>query len=339
MAGPLVMHLYRFGLLLLLIPGLCAPAIAETESTEEFVGPPADFSGFPEEEDEDEEAPLFVDQAHLFLSSKLVNFINDVDHFFGDERLDVEAEGSFLRLNYGIVANTDGSFDNVSKLRLKADLPRIQEKLNLLIETDEEDDGGEGTETTPSDGLLAGTGNYSTALRFMARETKKWNVLVDAGLRFGNPPDKFIRNRYRRTVTHRSWNMRISETFFWYDSQGIGATTQLDLDRRIGWNDLFRSRTKATWTRNEDQFEFGQGFALYHEVNPHRALAVNFSISGLSRPKNHVTGYSYGVTFRTRTIRDWIFVELRPAFGHQEEDDFRLTPTFTILMEAIIGNI
>lgn len=326
-------------ILLALILGLCPPVAAQTPSGDDTTVND-DFSGLAEEEDAAEQEPTpFVDRAHLFLSNTLVKFVNDVDLFFGDERLDVEAEGSFLRINYGIVANIDGSFDNVSKLRLKADLPRVQEKLNLLLETDEEDEFDGAQQTTPTNNLLAGTNNYSTALRFIARETSKWNVLVDAGLRFGNPPDKFIRNRYRRRVTHRYWNMRLSETFFWYDSKGIGATTELVFDRRIGWHDLFRSSTRATWTRNEDQFDFSHGFALYHEINKDRALGLSFDISGASRPKNHVSGYSYGVTFRARTARDWVFVQLRPAFSHREDDNFRMTPTLTLLLEAIIGKI
>lgn len=283
------------------------------------------------------ENSTFIDTAHLFLSTKLVNLVDEVDMFFGDERLDHEARGSFMRLALGFVANTDGTLSAINRMRLKADLPRIQEKLNLVFESDEE--GSQLDSDPASIGALSGNDGTSTALRFIVRETRKWNVLADAGIRFGNPLDKFVRNRYRRTVTHRTWTLRLSETFFWYDSIGVGETTLLDADSRVGWNNLFRSSSFITWTRNDDILKFGQSFKLFHEIDEARALAMQFQINALSRPKNHVTDYSFGASLRTRTGRRWLFLELNPKLGFDEENNFRATPTLTILMEAIIGGI
>ncbi len=327
------------------------PVAAQAEDT--VLPPPS--AGTPEEEspaaavesgrqaEEVEKAGAawsLLDSAHSFLSTRLVEFVDQVDTFFGDERVDDESRDSFLRFGYGMVANTDGTFDDVSRLRLKVDLPRIEKKLNILFETDGEEAFTTGTAQQDNPVFAGNRSDYSTALRYVVKESSKWSALADAGVSFGNPPDEFLRGRLRRTEAVKDWNFRFTQMIFWYQSKGLGETTQFDIETRAGWNDLLRLVAKATWTDKTAEFDYGQSISLYHELGPRHAMVLSAGYSGESEPTSRVTGYFFGGRVRKRANRrKWLFFELEPKWQFSEQMNFRMQPTLTMSIEAMFGGI
>ena len=280
-----------------------------------------------------------LDSAHAYLSGHLVDFVDNVDMFFGDRRIDEEARGSFVRFGYGLVANNDGTFDEVSRIKIKVDLPRIEKKLNILFASDAEDDylAGEQQDNPVFQGNRS---DYSTSLRYVMQESSKWNIHADAGVVLRDPPQEFVRGRLRRAETVKGWNFRFTQLLFWHDEKGLGESTQFDIETRTGWNDLLRFSANAIWTNKTNQFDYAHGLSLYHELDPRHALVFNAGILGASEPENHTTGYYFGARLRKRAAhRHWLFFELQPKLSFNEENFFKPEPTLTLYLEAIIGSI
>lgn len=285
-------------------------------------------------------AAKMLDDAHGFLSVRLVDFIDKVDTFFGDERIDEEARESYMRFGYGVVAGHDGSTEVLSRLKINLHMPRLERRLNIMIETDRESDYDTvGAAETAENTVFAGErSDVSTALRYLWYETRNWKAHADAGLILGNPLDSFVRARFRRNINGDIWNFKFTETLFWYDSKGTGESTVFDAAARVGGDDLFRATTQATWTRDTGYFDLAQTFNLFHDIDKRHAVVFQAGANGITEPDNHVEAYFFNIRGRRRLSRKWMFAEIKPQLRFPRADNFRMTPTITFLLEAFFGN-
>lgn len=281
-----------------------------------------------------------VDETHSYLSMKLVDFIDGVDLFFGEDRMEEQVQGSYLRFAYGVLTTPDGDVDPLSRMKINVHMPRLQRRLNLMIETDREadsalQDNGRQAENT----VFAGeSGDVSTAFRYLWQEKRNWKISADAGVLFTSPLDKFVRLRFRRNITFADWNFRFSETLFWYDLASSGESTLVDIEIRTSGLDLFRISTEATWTDTNEYFDLNHSFSLFHDIDKKHALVYQAGANGLTEPDTHVSAYYFNARWRKRMNRKWFYAEIKPEIRFREEDQFRLAPSLTLMMEAFFGN-
>lgn len=283
----------------------------------------------------------FLEKPHSVLSGGVEALSKRIDTFFSGERAYEEATGSHARLIGQSVFEEGGDANYRIDVRGKVVLPSTQKKLRLLIETDTEDSlqqrkNPTNTQETPKEAIKES--DYYAAIEGQVRESKKWNIDTDLGIRLRTPPDPFTRLKLRRTYYFTYWEMKFFETFFWFDSKGWGSSSTLDFDRQLREDYLFRSSTNAYWTDKLDHFELGQEFFLFHEIDDRRAVVWEAGVFGLSQPVIHATTYRIGVKYRHRIHKDWLFFEIKPEVFYRKEDNFESTSFLTFSLEMIMGD-
>jgi hypothetical protein len=266
-------------------------------------------------------------------SKQVTRFANWLDSFFADERIYEESQKSHLKLNL-LQINEEGyepRYD--ASLQGKLTLPNTQERLKLLLESDNEED--ESTDKTVAEAVESQ--EQSLGLRYIQYTSKFLRANTDAGIRFRSGFDTFVRFRLRGLFTAGEWQFRAAETIFWRDSIGAGETSRLDIERRIGKDYLFRSTSQATYLDEERQFDMSQNFYFIHTINKYRGVIYQVGATGVSEPDVHTTGYILSVRLRQQIHRDWLFFEINPKVVYPEEEDFHSRHSLTFKVEVVFG--
>ena len=266
-------------------------------------------------------------------SHQVTRFANWIDNFFADDRIYDEKQGSHIKLNLLQTYFEDYKPEYEAEIKAKLDLPKTQGKLQLLIESDDEDE-----ENTQKSSISEAVENQeqSIALRYIQKHTDKWRITNIAGIRFFNSEiDPFARFRIRRFIGYDQWTYRITESIFWFNSEGAGETTRLDIDHTLTKNLLFRATTEATWLNINSYFDLGQDLILFQNINKRKSIAYQAGTRGISEPDVHATNHFLLLRYRQQLHKKWLFFEFIPAINHPIENDYKPIRSITLKFEIV----
>ncbi len=276
-----------------------------------------------------------LDHTRNAVSYQVTEFANWLDNFFGDERIYDESQNSHLKLNLLHISEEGYQPRYEANLQGKLTLPNTQKRLKILFESDPEEDAD--ADNTVIEAVEAQ--EQSLGLRYIQLSTDWLRANTDVGVRFRSGLDTFIRFRLRGLFNIGQWNMRVSETLFWRDSTGPGATTRMDIERRFAKTWLFRAASKATWLDEAHQFDMNQNFFLIHTINKHRAIIYHTGLTAISKPKMQTTGYVVSIRLRQQIHRDWLFFEINPKVLYPQTENFHSRHSLTFKLEVVFGEV
>jgi len=251
-----------------------------------------------------------------------------VDRFFNDDVTEIQGSGSYARISFFTRRELGDPVDYKFGLSMNIELPHTNERLNLLLQSEDQDVRESQLFESPDNVT------YSSALRFIIKESERWSSSADAGVRWGLPPDPFVRFRVRRPVYFDFWNMKVQQEFNYYTQAGYGAVTDLTFDLPIDIRRLFRLESEAEYLLNDDYFNLMYGAGLYQELNQIYAFAVLAKANGDSQYGATFDSYEFGVRVRRRVYREWMFAELHPQYIWTRENDWEPTPVIMFRLQA-----
>jgi hypothetical protein len=302
-----------------------APAPAET--------PPADVGRL-----------NWLDRPRDYLSEHIVNLSTRMDAFFGDERVFDESRKSFLRVYGDLTYSESRASDFNIRVQAKIILPALERRLHLLLESDDNPPGV--IDQTNSIQTLKGVPNvdvpkgFRAALQMLVADSPQWNINTDGGIRIhGFRPDPFVRERVNHTQDMNLWEFRLTQSGYWFEQTGAGVALQFDADRRLQENRLFRSRSVATWSDHDQEYEYEQDFFVFQPLNVDNAMSYQLGVFGFSQPNTHISSYNIAVKWRHRLHREWLFTEIQPLLSWPEEQNFHPTVSILFRLEAVLGGV
>lgn len=282
----------------------------------------------------------YIEAPRDYLSGKITSFASYIDRFFGGDRHFQESNQSVLRLNLTRVTGYggDGNYKLAARLNLK--LPVTEGRLRLLVETDPENNvADEPTKSPPvTDNKVSVPGNLALAVRFEKKEAVRWYFNTDAGIKFRGiaaAPNPFVRARSSYTAPVGKWQLKASESVYWFNTLGLGETTLLDLDRILSTQILFRSTSNATWLNDTQNFNLRQDLTFFHTLTDRTALRYQASVIGVSEPRLQVTDYVVQLFYRYRLNREWLFFEVNPQLHFPSEKNYSSSPALSIRLEML----
>jgi hypothetical protein len=308
-------------LLLLLLLFISPITHADTSSTEKVDEPPPSIHALED-----------YNRHRDVIAENVIRFANWVDNFFADDRIYVEGQRSYIKLNLlkTYFENDKALYDTQIKARL--DIPKTQKRMQLFIESIDEDE--DDTEQTTID-QTAEKQEQSIGLQFLRPDSRLWKITAITGVRFRSGLDPFARLRFRRLIKDGAWSYRITENIFWYSSDGAGETTQLDIDHPLTKKLLFRATTKATWRKTTHYFDLGQDLTLFQRINSFKSFAyqTGYRATMVSHPST--TNYYYSVRYRQQIHSNWLYVDVIPTIHHPEENNFKPIRSITLKLEIV----
>jgi hypothetical protein len=282
-----------------------------------------------------------MDAPRDYLSGKIVNFATDIDRFFGNDRNYQESNKSVVQLDLARATGYGGDRKFVLSARANLNLPSTEKKLHLLIESNPDQNiSGEPTTTqnTAINNQVSGPQSYGLALRYekVKEELKALHISADAGLKFqGIHIDPFMRARSSYSVPLDTWRLKAAESVYWFNTIGLGETTQVDFEHFLSEPVLFRATSNATWLHDKQNFDLRQDLSVYQTLNERTALLYQVSAIGVSNPQVELTEYVAQILYRYRLHREWVFFELNPQLIFPKVNNFNSSFALTMRLEML----
>jgi len=299
----------------LLLTLLCLPMIALAQ----VEPPPVE----PLTEQPDDDLPInWVDSSHAYATDSAQALTEWMDEFFGDPNYDIERAESFLRLEF--INDWDEEDGNDFKIRLrgKVQLPKISQRAHLVFSGEESDDFATEEERADEDQIGLNL-NLSEGSRSRIDFTINYSSShFKPGIRYRN-----------EGAFSDLYSYRFHQRLQYEDGENFFGTTVADLNRAVGEDATWRWSNRLKYGERTDGVEWRTNLSLrqrFHE-NTKRPLALSYFgvINGVTRDETYdkelIKNYKLGLLVRRQVYRDFLFVELEPAYHlrRREYDDER----------------
>jgi hypothetical protein len=277
-----------------------------------------------------------IDTQRDYLSGQIIEFATGIDRFFGNDRNYQESNKSLVQLAISRATGYGGDRRLVLAVRANLSLPSTEKRLHLLLESNpDQNTTGEPTlnQNTPLTNRVDTPQSYGLALRYekIKEELRAMHLSADAGLKFqGFHVDPFVRARGSYSIPLDQWRLKAAESVYWFNTIGLGETTQIDLEHLVSEPVLFRATSNATWLKDKQNFDLRQDFSFYQTLDERTALLYQASAIGVSNPQVELTEYVAQIQYRYRLHREWIFFELNPQLIFPKANNFN--SSFALMM-------
>jgi hypothetical protein len=295
---------------------LAFPALAwgqspsDTDSQDTIVGWEAAAPGDP-----NEPADNWVDSSHSYATDQAQALTEWMDAYFGEPNYDLESAESLLRLDFTTKWDQDDSINNNIRLRGKLQLPRVSKRLNLVFndESGDEIDLDDTSERKLDD---------SVGLLYEVSESKRSRFDLTLGINW-NKLRPGVRYRFQDSLGDLS-SYRLTQRLQYDNKEGGYATSQVELNRVLGRNQVLRWNNKGVYGEETKGVEWLTRLSLFQRqktVRRKRELGISYfgAINGFTDPE-YVKNYKVGVLFRRQVYRKYLFLELEPAYNYRKQD-------------------
>jgi hypothetical protein len=272
------------------------------------------------------QGPAWIDRMQAALYRSTCSTAVWFDGFFGSARFDDEYQATHGSIALGALWDERDHWDPSLRFRLQLNLPQMKDRFSAFVGKVDADEFvtelRDDFDTLPrrfgdevDDKVLFGLG-YSQPRRYGG------HFDVSVGTTLDLPTEPYAKGTYRIALPllERSL-LRLHETIFWEESEGLGATTRFDLERLLTEDLLARWTGSATFSQDTEGVRWFSQLTLYQNLHNGRALSYQVGIAAESDREVPVTDYGLRIIYR-RTIfdREWLFLELRSSISWPRED-------------------
>jgi hypothetical protein len=267
------------------------------------------------------------------------------DDFFGNVKTEDARPADYsLRWQNSIRSEEGGHFAYRTSARASLRLPKIGKRLRMVIAGENEaepaaatlpeDPGKPGFDRT-----LARTRLVNTEVRYEVLRTPSLNLFLGAGVRLAIPAETFARGRiqYTRRLGPGAL-VRVGETLFWKNTDRLGETTEIDVERQLGPATLLRWANSGTATEDSEGLDWGTDLTLLRELSASHSITLAAGAFGGTRPVAEVQTYRVLSRYRRNFLRSWLFFEAEPEVSwprHQAGVPFAPVYAFTFRLEVV----
>lgn len=247
---------------------------------------------------------------------------------------------TYLRIGAYNQYTEDGRMGFEPEIRFRLDLPTVEEKFRLIVESDSDDlaplseQEQRGT-LTPEE--QEDTGFTSGALRWLNPISDKWDASADIGARLRFPPQIFVRGRTWSDWDLADWRLRVDQRIFWYSQEGWISRSWLGFHRDLGEHWDFRASSEARWVHRNRGFELAQIFRFQRYYRNRHFVRFRIGALGDTYDSWRKTEYFSDLLYRKRLHDTWLYGEIIPAMRYRREEDFKPEASLTFRIEMFFS--
>jgi len=281
----------------------------------------------------------WLDRSHSYLSQRLCEPAAWFDGFFGDPRSFEETPvGTFVRVRNALQWDETEGWGVGLRVRANVLLPRVSERVRLLI-TRDEDVSGEFRDGPTTDDRDERT---RLGLRFIASDQARSQLDFDGTVRVTSSGlNPRIRGRYRyvQGLTPSTLG-RATQSVFWELDEGLGTTSRLDWEWLPDRDRLVRWTGQGTFSEASDGVDWRTSVTAFRQLNSRSAIRSEVGAFGYTRPSFETEEFFVAFRYRRQFLRNWLFYELQPEYawpleevGGDRRGDWRFTFTLEVQFE------
>lgn len=212
------------------------------------------------------------------------------------------------------------------KFKVKAKLPNLQNKVELILSDSEDDD----FQTLPyesvrPEALRLSENSLGAAIQFLSSKGK--NIRTSSRLGIGDS-QVYVRSSltYRQKYLNDLVTMNVSPAVEYYAADGWGARVLFDTGYKLSDTSEMRFNFSLQDRQSFDDPKFRWGVFNIKSLGQKKALITGVSTGGEMEENNKFKAYSRRVSTRYRfnALRRWVYFEIEPfiEFIKDDRDDF-----------------
>ena len=240
------------------------------------------------------------------------------DGFFGNARFDDEYQATHGSLAVGALWDERDQWDPSVRFRAHVRLPQLSERFTAFVGRLDPDEYvtelRDDFDTLPRQFARADDDAVLLGLGYRQPARRGGHFDAGVGARLGWPLEPYAKGTYRLALPLFDRNLlRLHETIFWQEGDGLGATTRLDFERLLAEDFLVRWTGSGAFTEEAEGVHWFSTLTLYQNLGDGRAFAYEAGISGESDREVGIADYGLRAIYRRRIHREWLFLELRSS--------------------------
>jgi hypothetical protein len=273
----------------------------------------------------------WVDTSHEYIGTKADDLAIYLDRFFGSPIEDLESADSTVRFVTRYEWDGDDGSDLKFRLRGKVDLPRINDKLSVVFngEDDDSNQQEQGERDRDSDDNQVG-------LQLNAREGERSRF--DLTLSISSDLNLKPGARYRYKADLADWGrVRYTARVDYSNKNRFRQRHNIDLDYLTGERSLLRWSNKLEHGQVSEGIEWGSAVSWRYSYSVDSAIALIVGAVGKTEPdvpgfvlddpafdgvklddSSLVTNYGVVIRLRNRLYKDWLYVEFEPGYTQRK---------------------
>lgn len=221
------------------------------------------------------------------------------------------------------------------------DLPRIQKKINLVVEEFRADDSVD-TGTNPSHSEAIGEGEYLVGIQYGSFFQRHLNINGGAGARFtSNGPRVYLNLTLSRQFNFTdSIALQLRNRFYYFNDGHSDNRFSITFSRILSESTLTEFFNGYRYQSDRHSREYTTRLLFYKILTVKNGLvyeAAYYSSGDDTHKVSHRYSYA-GASFRHMIYKNWVYYEITPSVIWRDERDFKPSPQFSFKLGIIFGN-
>jgi hypothetical protein len=265
----------------------------------------------------------WIDRAHQGVFNAVWRSAMRMDGWFGggdDEAAYMKATGSIAP---ALLYDEFDGFQPRMRFQVDLPLPRINERFHAFIGRVNREEYV--TERRPGSGAFARqygpVEDDDTLLGIRYRSPEQgghWDA--DAGLRIRSPLDPFVKGSYNfYKGSSESTLFSFRETVFWQNSEKLGLTSRVDVERVLQDVWLLRWTASGTFSQRSEGVKGYTALMALRGLPDRRAAAAELFTEGEFDADVPLGNYGIKLAYRQSVMRDWLVLETRVSLTFPKE--------------------
>ncbi len=284
-----------------------------------------------------------LDSSHDWLFVNAQEFVERTDRRFAPpdaELLPVPATPFRLGLITETINRPDGAkFELDLNLDVSLKLPNLERRLRIFITNDD---------VAESPDRASDRDNLRAGVRFNPAS----NLDFDIGVRGDVPPIAFASLRWSKFYPMGRWDVYPFAKLFAETDDGIGLSSGLTLDRRIGAELIGRASSFARWRKDTAEIDWTQVLLLAHAdelLVPERygrivrnqdiARGYGMQLLATGEQRNRVDVYEASVFYKRPLRHRWLYGYVEPLVRWDRRYAWSADPGVRIGIEALFWDL
>lgn len=268
--------------------------------------------------------PALVDRVQSRVANTVDGAARWVDSFFGDNRYDPDQKGAFGRLYVLPYWYEYNGLEAESRFAAYLPLENVSHRVHAIIGRGDEDElitndyGFE--DLLPRDN---GEDSWLMGLGYKPPWSHSGRVSLGAGVKIDWPLDPYVRISYRATHDFSEQSLvRFRTSLFWQNSEDIGSTTVVDLERRVTKDNLLRWSNWGKVSGRTEGLRYDSRVALFRNLHEDRGVVFAVGLRGDTGEPVPVRDYGFYGVYRQKVWRDWFYAQVLAGFAFYRENDW-----------------
>lgn len=261
------------------------------------------------------------------IHKSVVDVSSNIDSYFIPEKLqEANYDSSYALLELSSYYNEGEGLSFDQRIKIKLKLPKLKEKVNLEIETDEKRESTNFAEDHKSNE----DANVNVGLAYYKILKNHINIKSKIGIKVKSELDPFFRIEAKKTWHHtNSFESTLSQTFKQSVTKKTESTSYYRLDKKL--DDIFsiHNYNEHYWESSREAYnQVYTSFYLNQLLSDKRQLTYTFgtnidNISDIDGEKSNLKPKRYSLSVKYRQyIKDWFYFDIIPENYYKEEKNF-----------------